>query len=524
MRVLLLYVFLSVSAVTLGIPCVTLAATNTFPIKAFVGNDTTPPTVPVLQSVVPVSPLQINIVWLPSTDNVYVSGYRLFRDGVQIATTTLVTFSDTGLVPATLYTYTVDAFDSYANISSTSVSRATTTFALPTVPPVATTSSSVRPVSGTLMTQLDLFTIQPAQHSVSLAWRTNTNTRYTLQWGRTTSYELGSVSTNIYNQDHETSIQNLEPGTKYWYMITSTNGRGVNQVTKQGDFMTLPMIQTSEARNVRNVVATVSGVDVSLRWQNPWLAEGSKIRVVRSHLFYPVSLNDGALVYEGWGSAVTDTAALVAHSPLYYTIFVIDVNGLTSSGAVVKVSTVESFGETGTSSVRVPLVQPVDAGEEIVLRAAAVFIRQGTITETLANPISLDFDTTYTIYIPVAAVTTNLKSIIVTVQDPTDQRLNTSYLLKLNQNGDAYEAVIEPPHVRGASRILVEVFDFNLASVRRIVIPITFVAPVALPVVFPDDVVRYWRIATPLILFGGLAGTSLWWLIFFVRRRREDKH
>jgi chitodextrinase len=522
MRSLFFFLFFVACGVSLGLPCTTLAAASTFPIRAFVGEDTVPPTVPVLQNVTPVSPLQINITWSPATDNVYLSGYRLFRDGIQIATTSLVTFNDTGLVPETTYLYTVDAFDSYGNISSTSVPVATTTLAIPVLPPVATTSSSTHASAGTQLTQLDTFTLRPAQRSAFFTWRTTVNTRYTLQWGRTTSYELGSVSTNIYNQDHETTIPNLEPGTTYWYMITSTNGRGVSQVTKQGNFTTLPMIQTSVALNVRNLVTVVSGVDVSLRWQNPPLGAGSKVRVVRSHLFYPASLNDGALVYEGQGVAVMDAAALAAHSSLYYTIFVIDANGMVSSGAVVKVSRLDPAVSSVSPVATLP-TYPVDVGEETVLRAAAVFVRQGTVTQALGNPITLDFDTIYTVYIPIDAVTTHLKSIIVTIQNPTDQRLSASYLLKLNQNADAYEAVIEPPHVRGASRVIIEVFDFNQASVRRIVTPLTFVAPATVPVMFPDGVLWYWYIVAPPLLLGGVSSVSLWWLLLFVRRRREDK-
>lgn len=55
--------------------------------------------------------------WSPSTDNVEVIGYRIYRDGMEIGTTTSTTYHDTGLMPATSYSYTVRAFDAADNLS-----------------------------------------------------------------------------------------------------------------------------------------------------------------------------------------------------------------------------------------------------------------------------------------------------------------------------------------------------------------------------------------------------------------------
>ena len=248
--------------------------------------------------------------------------------------------------------------------------------------------------------------------------------------------------------------------------------------------------------------------------------------MVRSHLFYPLTPTDGALVYEGSGTSVEDMDALSIHSPIYYTIFVMGDTGLVSSGAVVRVMKVVVITTPGASSTSVAPMVPVvpsESGEDTVLRAVAVTVRQGVQTQTFDSAVVLDFDAEYSIYIPVDSITTNLKSIIVTIQDPTDQRQSTSYLLKLNQDGDAYVAVIEPPHVGGASRAIIEVFDFNQATVRRIVTPLTFVAPESAAVMFPDGVVRYGQMMLPLTVLGGFS-LGLFIVLWFVYRRREDKH
>ena len=103
------------------------AATNQFTVGVSVVNDTTPPTTPAGLSATPISSSQINLSWTASTDNVVVSGYVVRRNLAIIATTSATTYSDTGLTPSTLYNYTVQAFDSAFNYSSTSATSSATT-------------------------------------------------------------------------------------------------------------------------------------------------------------------------------------------------------------------------------------------------------------------------------------------------------------------------------------------------------------------------------------------------------------
>jgi chitodextrinase len=76
---------------------------------------------------------QVSIAWSASTDNVGVAGYRVFRDGTQVAQTGTPTFTDLGLANATLYTYYVTAYDAAGNVSapSTGVSATPTAPATP---------------------------------------------------------------------------------------------------------------------------------------------------------------------------------------------------------------------------------------------------------------------------------------------------------------------------------------------------------------------------------------------------------
>lgn len=89
--------------------------------------DGTPPTIPQNVFAEGVSLSQVNISWSPSTDNVGVIGYKLYRDGVQIADITGTSYSDTGRTANTTYTYTVAAYDAVNNLSAQSAPAVTVT-------------------------------------------------------------------------------------------------------------------------------------------------------------------------------------------------------------------------------------------------------------------------------------------------------------------------------------------------------------------------------------------------------------
>lgn len=66
--------------------------------------------------------------WDPSTDNVGVTGYNVYKNGVYIGTTTATIYTiKTGLSPSTTYTFTVKAKDAAGNLSAASNSVKLTT-------------------------------------------------------------------------------------------------------------------------------------------------------------------------------------------------------------------------------------------------------------------------------------------------------------------------------------------------------------------------------------------------------------
>lgn len=82
-------------------------------------SDTIPPSVPFGLNATAAT-TSITLSWSASSDNVGVSGYKVFRDGVAAGNATSTSFTDKNLVPNSSYVYTVSAFDANGNVSELS--------------------------------------------------------------------------------------------------------------------------------------------------------------------------------------------------------------------------------------------------------------------------------------------------------------------------------------------------------------------------------------------------------------------
>jgi chitodextrinase len=88
--------------------------------SSMAASDTTAPTAPSGLTATAVSSSQIDLSWTASTDDVGVTGYAIYRDAVEVDTTTATTYSDQGLAADQAYSYTVRAYDAADNESADS--------------------------------------------------------------------------------------------------------------------------------------------------------------------------------------------------------------------------------------------------------------------------------------------------------------------------------------------------------------------------------------------------------------------
>ncbi|MBY0309565.1 hypothetical protein K2Q16_00230 [Patescibacteria group bacterium] len=453
----------------------------------------------------------------------------IYRDGSPIATTTLTSFSDTGLVASTTYTYFVQAFDWLFAFSSSSNSLATTTLAPPVAPPpTPAATSSGTTASGRLSLRGPVL-ITPDVTSVIVTWTTNRPSRFVLRWGKTSSYESGFIATERYREVHNTELTDLIPGTVYQYELVGINpANDIEQVLGRGTFTTKSPVSQAMPQNVSRLTAVAIGHDVRLRWDNPLQTTPHQVRIVRNHLGFPADPHDGMVVYQGDGESVLDQNALAAYGFQFYTVYVLDVDGGVSSGAVVRVVRAgEGVGVTEVAPIpetTVPVLPP-----DVVLttlKRSSIQILQGEYMNTFADPlIELSAVAPFSLLIPVEALPRHLKSIIVSLLDPTDYTKSYTFLLRLNAAGTAYETTLAPLAAEGISQLLIEVYDYETRVVGRYGKQVIFIGDREAPqeVVFPDALLR------TMWLFPFLPGAvSLLWFLFLLfmwrrlRRKRED--
>ncbi len=155
--------------------------------------DTSAPTKPTGLTANPSSTTQINLSWTASTDNVGVTGYRVYRDGGLVTTVTATNYSDTGLTAGTTYSYAVDAIDAAGNASAQTNAVTATTPTPDIVPPTAvmTAPTSGSTVNGTITVSAnatDNVGVQSVEFLLDgVTINTDTAAPYSYSWNTTTT-------------------------------------------------------------------------------------------------------------------------------------------------------------------------------------------------------------------------------------------------------------------------------------------------------------------------------------------------
>jgi YD repeat-containing protein len=124
------------------------AASNLGPASSnsFTTPDTQAPTVPTGLSGSAPNSTTVNLTWNASTDNVAVTGYRVYRNGGQIGTSATPSFSDGGRTGSTTYSYQVAAYDAVPNVSAlTSAINVTTPDTIAPSVPTSLTATTASP-------------------------------------------------------------------------------------------------------------------------------------------------------------------------------------------------------------------------------------------------------------------------------------------------------------------------------------------------------------------------------------------
>jgi len=171
-------------------------------------NDQDAPTVPANITASNVTTNSANLSWSPSTDNIGVTGYKLFQDGSEIQSNLNSTsYQVTGLTENTTYQFTVKALDAAGNESASSNSISVTT---------SSSADTQSPIAPTLVENGKTDT------TVNLSWSGATDnieiTGYKVYTGGSLTATLGNVASY--------QVTGLTENTTYQFTVKALDAAG----------------------------------------------------------------------------------------------------------------------------------------------------------------------------------------------------------------------------------------------------------------------------------------------------------
>src|SRR5881392_3830045 len=166
--------------------------------------DTTAPTTPSGVAASALTSSSLTLSWSPATDNVGVTGYRVYRNGTLAASPSGTSASITGLLASVLYSFTVSAVDAAGNASASSAPLSVTT-------PLLTTPTSAP---------------TPPPYDPQVQWRTGMETGDLSAWSEkvNTGY-ADSAAVTIASEGMAARMSTLFNLPSAWVMKQSWNGK-----------------------------------------------------------------------------------------------------------------------------------------------------------------------------------------------------------------------------------------------------------------------------------------------------------
>jgi hypothetical protein len=180
--------------------------------------DTAPPSVPANVLATTLSASEIRLSWENSVDNTAVSGYRIYRDGTLIMTSSAIVIpyiiTDTTLPPDTTFCYSVSAFDAAANESAQSTPACATTLLAASIIDSGSCANNSMAIDSN--DKLHIAYINSGPTTYELRYVTNASG----VWAKTTvgtSWGYPSIATDALNKVHiATTSQYISNATGTW--------------------------------------------------------------------------------------------------------------------------------------------------------------------------------------------------------------------------------------------------------------------------------------------------------------------
>tara|TARA_R110002051_G_scaffold138268_1_gene211018 strand:- start:19120 stop:20940 length:1821 start_codon:yes stop_codon:yes gene_type:complete len=273
-----------------------------------------------------------SLSWTASTDNVGVTNYQVFRNGVSVGTTGGATsFNATGLTPSTSYAFTVFASDAAGNISAVSnTANVQTTAAADTQAPTAVTGLAASNITAT---------------SANLSWTASTDNV------GVTNYEVfrGGVSVGSTGGVTNFNATGLTPSTSYAFTVFARDAAGnTSTVSNTANVQTTASADTQAPTAVTGLAASnITGTSANLSWT----ASTDNVGVTNYEVF-----RGGVSVGATGGTTSYSATGLTPSTSYTFTVFARDAAGNTSTVSnTANVLTSSGGGEINYSSTNANL-------------------------------------------------------------------------------------------------------------------------------------------------------------------------
>jgi len=279
----------------------------------------------------------ITVDWTPSTpgSGCSISGYRLYRNGIEIPANgsvgpTATSYNDTGLSPGTAYSYTIMAFDSQGNLSATGGPIVFDTQANNVAPTQPTNFQALASSPTSVVLSWGASTALPANSSATITYNVYRNNNFNTPVCTTTSFACTNTS--------------LTPNTTYSYTIEAVLGGNASAPVSNVS-VTTPPTPTPTSTTCTTAPSAPTGLQstaatptsISLSWQ------ASKTAANCAIYGYNVSRNNGTPTFvsqntSNSGTFFTDTN-LTPSTSYTYTVTACEVSYCSSNNPSISVKT-----------------------------------------------------------------------------------------------------------------------------------------------------------------------------------------
>jgi chitodextrinase len=338
--------------------------------KAAVACDTEAPSKPASLSATAVSATGINLTWTVATDNLGVSNYLVFRDGIALplATVNGTSFAVGGLMPLTAHTFTVVAIDAAGNLSASTNPASATTLADTTAPTVP---------EGLLATAV-------GQNAITLTWLAATDD---VRVGGYRVFRDGVAAALVTVTGNSFSDSGLAAGSTHSYRVAaidaalnqSAQSNTATATTSLTNSSTTPSDNASPTAPLGLTATGISSSQISLTWN----AASDNIGVAGYKIYRDGFATEVATIMSGTAFVDSFLIGSTTHS---YTVQAFDVAGNMSAQSQPAAATTQPLGVVNTLVLSVNSVkagtQPFPTGTVTVSSFAPL---GGTVVNLLSS-------------------------------------------------------------------------------------------------------------------------------------------